>query len=154
MWQQPNVLGPPTLVGYTAFLYNQLAIPPAALPTDSFNIPLSYAIATDIVSQWLAAIQTDIYTLAVYNLAADRLINFCPDQPDQNYFATARTNFSINQFVAGVVQTTYDVTTGDSFLVPEAFKYLTMLDLSTLNTPYGRTYMAFAQQLGPLWGLS
>jgi hypothetical protein len=152
--QQPNILGPPTLAGYSAFLYNTVGVQTAALPTDSFNINLSFALAMDIVSTWLQCMQSDVYTIAVYNLATDRLINFCPDQPGQSYFEGLRTKFDINQFVAGVVQADYDQGTGTTLVVPEAFKTLTMLDLSALNTNYGRAYLGLAQQIGTLWGLT
>lgn len=124
------------------------------LPPSSFNIQLSYALALDIVSCWLQAMASDVYTIAVYNLATDRLINFCPDQPGQCYFDGLRTGFKINQFVAGVVQSANDQGTGDTLLVPDAFKGLTIMDLSNLQTTYGRQYLALAQQIGTLWGLS
>jgi hypothetical protein len=161
--QQPNILGLPTLAGYSSFLYNTVGIPVTALPTTSFNIQLSFALALDIVSTWLQCMQSDIYTIAVYNLATDRLINFCPDQGtpplpgelDTRYFASTRRDFTINQFVAGVVQTSNDQGTGDGLLVPDFMKGLTLMDLANLNTPYGRQYLALAQQLGPgVWGLS
>lgn len=160
--QQANILGPPTLAGYTQFLYQTVGIPASALPTTSFNIQLSFQLALDIVSTWLQQIQSDIYTIAVYNLAADRLINFCPDQPpapvppalDTRYFATLRRDFGINQFVAGVVESTHDESTGDSLVVPEFFQQLTLMDLANLGTPWGRQYLALAQQIGSLWGIS
>jgi hypothetical protein len=153
-FQQPNILGPPTLAGYSAFLYNTVGVPTAALPADSFNINLSFALAMDIVSTWLQCMQSDVYTIAVYNLATDRLINFCPDQPGQSYFTNLRANFSINMFVAGVVQTANDQGTGDGMLVPDFMKGLTMMDLANLNTPYGRQYLALAQTVGGVWGLN
>lgn len=153
--QQPSLLGPPTLAGYTQFLYQTVNIPTTALPSTSFNIQLSYALALDIVSKWLCAMASDVYTIAVYNLATDRLINFCPDVPGSNYFATERTKFNINQFVAGVIQTTFDQGTGETMVVPDWAKGLTLMDLANLNTPWGRQYLALAQQIGPgVWGLT
>jgi hypothetical protein len=151
---QANILGPPTLAGYLTFLRNTVGIPASALPDSSFNIGLSFALAMDIVSLWLQWIQADIYTVAVYNLATDRLINFCPDQQGQCYFKEAREKFTINQFVAGVVKTTFDQGTGETLEVPEAFMGLTIMDLANLNTPFGRQYLALAQQIGSLWGLT
>lgn len=153
------VLGPATLAGYTAFLYGTVGIPTAALPTDSFNIPLSFAIAQQIVPPQMCWVSPDIYVATTYNLAADRLINFAPDQPNatppnDTYFADLRKKFGINQFRAGVVNTAHDVSTGAGLTVPDWAQSLTILDLSMLNTVYGRTAMGYMQQIGSLWGLS
>ena len=39
-------------------------------------------------------------------------------------------------------------------LVPDAFKALTISDLQNLKTPWGLTYLGFAQACGTLWGLT
>lgn len=153
-----NVLGKPTIEGYTAFLRNIVGVPDAALPDGSFAITLSFNIAMDIVSCWLNTIQPDIYTLAVYNLAADRLLYFCPDQPGQTFFTDLRgqNGLNLNAFVPGVIESSHDESTGQAFAVPESLRdSLQIMDLQNLRTPYGRAYLAYAQMLGPaVWGLT
>lgn len=149
-----TLLGPPTLAGYTAFLRDPAGIPPSAAPDGSQAILFSFTIAEGTVSEQLECINSDIYTLAVYNLATDRLINFAPDEPGQTYFADLRKSFALNSFVPGLIQQSADEATSQAFMIPESLKNLTLADLQMLKTPFGRQYLFFAQSLGTLWGLS
>lgn len=156
----------PTLAGFTTFVYQTMAVPTAALPVDSLAITYAYNVAFMTVNPLLGqgvpcppGMQTwSIYALAVYNLAGDRLINFTPDQPMSNYFATLRGpppgGFGLNAFVAGNVEAAADESTSDSLVVPDFFKTLTLSDLQSLRTPWGREYLSLAQAFGPLWGLT
>lgn len=150
-----SILGVPTLIGYTAFLRDPVGIPTIALPDGAPAIAFSLAISEAIVSQWLECIDQDIYTLAVYNLATDRLLNFAQDQAGQTFFVDIRKQMGLNSFVSGVIQSSFDQGTGESLVVPDFFKSLTLMDLQNLKTPYGRQYLSFAQMLGfGVWGLS
>lgn len=71
---------PPNPTDFTAFLRTQAGIPVAALPDNSPYIDDALQIALDIVNKRLCQAVPDLYVLAVYNLGADRLVNFCPDQ--------------------------------------------------------------------------
>lgn len=156
----------PTLAGFTTFVYSVMGVPTSALPVNSPAITYAYNVAYMTVNPLLGlgvpcppGQQTwSIYALAVYNLAGDRLINFAPDQPSSNYFATLRgpapDGFGINTFVAGNVEAAADEATSDTLVVPDFFKTLTLSDLANLKTPWGRVYLGFAQDFGPLWGLS
>ena len=66
--------------------------------------------------------------------------------PDSTYFADLRKLFKINSFVAGVIESSHDATTGQSFAVSDAMKDLTFSDLQLLKTPWGRAYLAIAQK--------
>ena len=145
---------PPNQADYTTFIRDVMGITTAQLPDNSPMIPITLSVAMEIVSLDLAAISSIIYPLAVYNLAGDRLINYTQDQSGQNFFATTRASFNIAGFVAGVVSATSDETTSETILTPDFMKNLTMSDLQYLKTPYGRQYMAFAQDLGTMWGIS
>jgi len=147
-------MNPPTLAGFIAFIQNVMGISSIYLPTTSPVIQMALTIALDIVNVQLQTASPDIYTLAVYNLAGDNLINFAPDQAGQTYFQDLRTSFHISDFVAGVVQSSGDEGTSTSLTVPEALSHLTLSDLQNLKTPYGRQYLAFAQRYGQLWGLT
>lgn len=152
------------LIDYQSFITNQMQIPASALPLGSPVILMSLAIAEDVVNTELMRIPNigvnlgytgpTIYELAVYNLAADNLINFAQDQAGQTYFSDLRSAWKINSFVPGVIQSSGDETSLESLLAPEFMKNLTLSDLQNLKTPYGRQYLALAQKYGSLWGMS
>jgi hypothetical protein len=154
----------PNLIDYTTFVYNApqtptgVPIPMTALPSDSPWLGYSFDVAKQIVYRLLDCISPLIYTLAVYNLALDRLISFSPDQPGQSYFSTLRGaapgGYGVSQFTAGVVTAASDVSTSTTLTAPDFMKNLTLMDLSMLKTPFGLFYLQIAQQTGPLWGLS
>lgn len=145
----------PTQAGFSDFIFNVMEVPAAALPADSPSIAAAYQIALATVNQALQCAVPMIYALAVYNLGADNLVNWCTDQPGQCYFKGLRKDFKILDFVPGVVSATSDEGSSASLEVPEAFKTLTIGDLQNLKTPWGRQYLAIAQKYGPtIWGLS
>lgn len=144
----------PNLTDYTTFLYTVVEIPPMQLPATSPVIPMSLSIACETVNCTLMVVPT-LYTLAVYNLAADRLINYAPNQDTQTYFTDLRCKFRLNEVSVGVPSATADQGTSAGILNPEFMKTMTLLDLQTLKTPYGREYMSIALSYGPnVWGLS
>lgn len=119
------------------------------------TVVMTFLIARDTVNAVLNCGSPMIYTLAVYNLAADRLINFALDIPDQTFFTDLRCKLRIEDRTPGVTSSTSDQGTAASFLNPLFMETLTMQDLQTLKTPYGRQYMAFAQMYGRnIWGLT
>jgi hypothetical protein len=161
-----GVVGPP-LTGYYLFLRRQMGIPVEALPDDSPYIPGTFNASLDIVNIYLSLAPQvgdpsypSQYAYAVYNLAGDRMINFAQDDPNNPfiypgsdpptpYFQYLRQQFKIDAFVSGVVTYAADLTTSASFMVADWIKNMSMFDLQTLKTPWGRTYMGIAQQYGP-----
>lgn len=155
----------PTLAGFVAWLRGYAGITTAILPDNSPYIGWAYTLALDWTNQDLCIVGTmvqgypTVYALAVYNLGGHILITQCPDQPNAApidgskpplpYFAFARQQWGINSFVSGVIQSTNDNGTGNSMVVPDAFKGLTIANLDQLKSPYGRQYLAFAQSMGP-----
>ena len=144
----------PNLTDFLSFIRNVMGILPIYLPDNSVNITYAYDIAIDIVNPSLAVAPGNIYALAVYNLGGDNLVNFAPDQQNQNYFANLRTQLGINTWVPGVIQSSADQSTSESMLTPDFMKGFTLSDLQNLKTPWGRQYLAFAQRYGTLWGLT
>ncbi len=144
----------PTLAGYVTFIATVMGITTTVLPSDSPVIPMSFNVAVALVNTQLQQANCELYTLAVYNLAGDRLLNFAQDQVGQTFFADQRQQFGLNNFTAGVISSTGDEGTNESMVTPEVMNNLSFLDLQTLKTPYGRTYLGLAQSVGSLWGLS
>jgi hypothetical protein len=178
----PNPLPPicPTLTGYVAFVRNVVGISDTFLPnpvapqividyeadivtdwqtqaiTSSGGINwfvLTLGVALELVNQQLQVSPT-IYTLAVYNLAADRLINYAQDQPGQTFFQDTRKALNIYAIGLGVVTSASDQGTSMSQLNTDAMKDFTLMDLQVLKTPWGRNYLGFAQSIGAIWGLN
>ena len=148
----------PTVAGFLNFLRTTVAIPTSALPDNSPFIQSAYDYATMIVDVNLASVPSpatspSYYAQAIYNLGADALVNITPDQSGQTFFANLRSTMHINEFVSGVISSSADESTSQSMVVPKAAELFTMLDLQTLKTPWGRFYMALAQQGGYLVGL-
>lgn len=166
-----------TLAGFLAFVRDQVAITEADLPSASPSIQFALDLAVATVNEALACVPIGtqpgltVYDVAVYNLAADNLINYARDtsaalaaaeaktaaagKPVLPFFAALRSKWGIDAFRAGVVNSTSDNSTSTSLTVPEALARLTLADLQNLKTPYGRTYLQLAQAYGPsIWGLS
>lgn len=160
----------PTLAGFNSFVTKVMGIKPVDLPANSVWRGYAFANALAIVNPALRAVaipQQDssgaqlnnggwsIYALAVYNLAADNLINYAPDQQGRTFFADIRKALNITGFVSGVVQSSGDDGSSVSVVVQEAAKAFTLADIQNLKTSYGRTYLGLAQAYGPAtWGMS
>jgi hypothetical protein len=154
----------PNITDYTTFVYGTpqaptgLPIPTSALPTNSPYLGYSFNVAMDIVYPLMGCISALLYCLAVYNLGLDRLINFCPDQVGQTYFATLRAGapngYGIYSFVPGVVTAASDESTASTITAPDFMKNLTLSNLQNLKTPFGIQYLSIMQDTGTLWGVS
>lgn len=144
----------PNITDFIAFLRTAARIDPAYLPDNSTTITIAFEIAMGVVHTFLMAAGQPFYCLAIYNLGADRVINFAPDQQDQTYFADLRDKLGIDDFIPGVIASSNNISTGQSMLNPEFMKTLSLMDLQNLKTPFGRNYLSFAQQVGTIWGVS
>ena len=155
---------PPNISGFTNFIRDVMGIPTAVLPDDSPVIAMALCVAIDIVALSFIQISPLIYVLMVYNLAGDNLINYAQDQadapniegsnPSAPYFRNLRQRWNINGFAPGVVISTSDQGTSAGLVVQEAARNFTLADLQNLKTPWGRTYLGFAQKYGTIWGVS
>jgi hypothetical protein len=144
----------PTQAGFLDWVRTQMGISTVELPDSSPWIGYAYNVALEITNLYFAQASPTLYTLAVYNLGGDNLINYAPDQPGSTFFADLRASFTINSFTPGVVSSSSDAGTSTSLLNPDFMKELTLANLQNLKTPYGRRYLSIAQSFGPLWGLS
>lgn len=151
----------PTLTGFQWFIAHIMGVSTIYLPTTSPVIAWVLAIALNTVNVDLQAVgapaanglpATNMYNVAVYNLAASLLLNLAQDQPGYTYFNDQRTKFNITTYNAGVVQSTADASTSESLAVPTWATGLTIGQLTQLKDPYGRMYLQIAQSYGPtIW---
>lgn len=144
----------PTINDFTAFLRSPVGIDPLFLPDTDPVISTAYTVAISLVNQALMIPSQNLYNFAVYNLGADFVINWANDQPNRTFFYDLRKSLNIELFVPGVVSSSGDQGTSASRLNPEFMKNYTMRDLQNLKTPYGRAYLAIAQDYGTLWGMT
>jgi hypothetical protein len=150
----PSYTPPPTLAGFTIFVQTKMGISVTYVPANSQDLVDAYAYAIEVVYPGINFAFPNLFTLAVYNLAGDYLINWASDQPGQTFFKLLREQMGINTFVAGVISGSADESTSESIEVPEAMRRIMLSDVQALKTPYGRQYLAIAQRIGPLWGMS
>lgn len=158
--------GPPTLAGFTDFLYNFVGIPPSVLPNDSPYIGMAFNVACNLTNKDIACVDSLLYSIAVYNLGADNIFNYAQDVPDAPpyktlkngeslpYFAYYRAFWNLLGFVSGVIDSASDESTSSHLVVQEAAQTFTLSNLQSLKTPYGRRYLSIAQDSGTLWGLT
>jgi len=144
----------PNITDYTLFLRNVAGINTTVLPDNSAVIEWSFNYAMNVVSDFFAVIpQTPdqfLYGVAVYNLATDTLLNYAQDQPGQTFFAQVRQKYQLNVLIPGVVTEARDEDTSTGIINPKFMQGLTMGNLQNLKTPFGRQYLALAQDLGSL----
>jgi hypothetical protein len=162
-WTNPTT---PNVTDYTAFLYSVAEIQPGVLPSTSEDIPLSLSVAVATVNEALqlggtyanaatGIVTLSLYVLAVYNLATDRLVNWANDVPGQTLFKDTRDAMGLMRPAVGVATSAADQGTAGTLINPEQLKMLTLDDLQTLRTPWGRRYLGIAQAYGTvIWGLS
>jgi hypothetical protein len=160
----------PTLAGFTTFIRDVMDIGTEELPDGLPVIGMALAVAMSIVNRSLCIVclptndadgvqiipqQETIYTLAVYNLAGDNLVNYAQDQPGRVFFKGLRTKLNLHGFVSGVISASSDEGTSQTLVVQKAAEQFTLANMQQLKTPWGRQYLALAQSYGPTtWGIS
>jgi hypothetical protein len=167
----PFIVPPPTVDGFLQFVYGFMQITPAQLPPTSPVVFFAFHSARETVNGFIRCAVPFLYHQAVYNLAADILINYAPDigdafgNPPPFYgtigkdrlpvFAYLRRKFNVNGFVSGVISSASDEGTSESMVVPDSLAQLSLSDLQNMKTPWGRRYLSIAQKWGPtLFGIT
>jgi hypothetical protein len=122
----------------------------------NWQIVWTLNLALDMVHWAINAASPNIYTLACYNYATDRLLNFAQDVANQTFFRDQRHNLHLTDIgPVGAVASAGDGGTSAGILNPEQMRMLTLDDIQMLKTPWGRQYMAIAQSYAPnIWGIS
>jgi hypothetical protein len=152
-----GAISPVPPVGIGTYLLSQAALSsqstPEAITATNQWIVWTFGVALKTVNRALA-IAGELYNIAVYNLATDRLLNWAPDIEGQTYFQDLRRDMKLTRPALGVASSGSDQGTSGAVLNPDFMRALTMADLQTLKTPFGREYMGIAQQFGPdIFGL-
>ena len=159
------ISNPPTLEGFIAWSRAVMGLSTIVIPDDAPGYNYAFYIALDWVPYFSSSAccypfmtidsnQSDPYTLCVYNWAGSQLIQFQQDIPGQTFFTDARQAYGVNNFVAGVIDSANDVSTGEHLSVGQGLQNLQLIDLQRLKDPYGRQALAIMQSSGTLWGLT
>jgi hypothetical protein len=148
-WTDPTT---PNLGDFAEFVGEQFTTDQLPANSPWIGYALDYALARVSNAPYIPGPQ---YTLVVYQLGLHWLIKWCPDQSEQTAFADARTMYKMLGFVGGVIAGSSDQGSSESFAIPESLKDLTLDALDCLKTPWGRSYLAYQQMLGPrVFGVS
>jgi hypothetical protein len=152
-------IAPPTLEGYINWVRQIMGVPVVVLADDSIYLEMSYDIAYEIVNRYIWAVNPGIFTVAVYNLAGDYLVNIAQDDPtlqppDNTYWTDLRQSMQINSFIPGLINQASDQGTSAGMQLLASMENLTIGDLQNLKTPWGRVYLGIAQSVGSMWGLT
>ena len=148
-WIDPCI---PNLTDFTNFVYSNAEVPEAALPLGSpwLSYAFNKAMALVYFVPQVAALE---YVWAVYNCGTHILFKITPDQPGQTFFKDTRKDWKLLQIEIGVIQSSSDEGTSQSFAIGDGMKNMTIGDLNFYKSPYGREYLAYAQDAGPnIWG--
>lgn len=161
---------PPNPTDLTAFLRTQAGIPVAALPDDSPYIPDALQLALNTTNADLAIAVPNLYVLAVYNLATDRIINWCPDQAppiasltwssgsvvvtvESPLPASFNQGFEFDTVIAGTTPAGYAGSFGATVMAGSSFSYLLENDPGTATAP-GTYLLPFFQWLRASWNIN
>lgn len=161
---------PPNQTDFTAFLRTQAGIPTAALPDNSPYIPDALQLAIDVTNTDLQTALPNLYVLAVYNLGADRIVNWCPDQAPalsalswSAGLVTATTalalppafvqGFEFGTLVAGTTPGGYGGSFDATVLSGTSFSYPLEADPGTA-TGFGTYLLPFFQTVRANWNLT
>jgi hypothetical protein len=158
-----------TLGGFINFVTNVMKPPSSFDPSTDPSVEFAFNFAVQWTYMGLASVPgcigaLTIYQTAVYNFAADTLINIASDpdgaapvpgsDPPLAFWAFTRQKYNILSFIPGIVQSSGDVSTNVGYMVPKSFENYSVMDLQNLKTPFGRVYLSIAGAWGPVHGLS
>lgn len=142
-WTSPS----PNLTDFTTFCTNQgIVSPSTASSSEYFQWAFDWAMADALTCPQMPY---PLYTLAVYNLGADRFIRLAQDSLGTTFYSTLRQQFNVLKFRPGVVLASGDEGSSETLLVPDWYRELPMTAQQLLETPWGRDYLAYAQMYGP-----
>lgn len=150
----------PIAIG-TNYTLNSLTTGTAAPPTTTTaNSPWPEWVLLQAIERTIqvCTVPGPTYTLAVYNCAGHLLLLETPDIAGSTFFAAARGKgdggYGLLLQVPGVISSSSDQGSSNSFAVPDGLAQLTLDDLQFMRTPWGRAYISFNMCFGTIFGLS
>ena len=155
----PPAEGGPTYDGFLQWVENVMQVPGEAWPPTDAIFQTVYCQALNLAYDGLATVPsnctwTSVYAQAVYNLGGAILVEYAQDNPNSTYWQDLRNKLNINSFIPGFINQAHDQVTGEGTYILKQLEYLTLWGLQLIKTPWGRAYLAFAGQWGPIWGLT
>lgn len=147
---------PPSFADFVSFVRNDMGISSAVLPDDSTSLVVSFGKAGEFIPSYLACAEIMYsYSDALLNLGGAYLIQSAVDVTGSTFFDDLRAAFKMTgAFRSGVITSSSDNGTAASTSVGSAMQNLSLADLQLLQTPYGRSALAFLQEMGSGWGIS
>jgi hypothetical protein len=153
--------GDPTFAGFQAWVAAVMGVPTGAMP-DVTTLQVAYDEAVNLAYTGLQGVPSQstslsVYAQAVYNLGGAILVEIAQDDPNgqfPTFWSDLRTKLGINSFAPGLINQAHDQGTGDGYYILPQLAGLTLLGLQLIKSPWGRNYLMFAGQWGPLWGLT
>jgi len=147
---------PPSFADFVSFVRNDMGISTAVLPDDSTSLAVSFGKAGEFMPAYLACAEIMYsYTDALLNLGGAYLIQSAVDVAGSSFFDDLRNAFKMTgAWRSGVITSSSDNASSASTAVGNAMQNLNLADLQLLQTPYGRTALAFLQEMGTYWGIS
>ena len=137
----------PNLADFTTYVRNQ-GVTTTVLPDGSPYLTWAFNYGVNVTSQPPGNMPAILYVLACYNLGMHYLLTITQDQSGQTFFADQRKAYSLLTFISGAVISSGDNGTNETLSEPEFLKGLLIGDLDQLKTPWGRSYLDYAQQYG------
>lgn len=157
----------PTQAGFLAWVYAVMGVPAEWLPADSPSIGYAYETSIAIVNPAFVSVPGPIYMWMVYNLAGHLLATWAPDVTtsppypyktidgvEYGFWQYLRKSNNMLGYVTGTVTASSDESTSTTLTVPKQAENLTIGQLQLTTSLWGRTYLGYAQDYGPAWGLS
>lgn len=148
--------GIPTVEDFKSFVQNVMGVPTTVFPNDA-QLTMVFSLAKDLVIRDIMAVDAGLYETCVYNLAASYLLKCAPDNPQSaqpRYWADIRKSLGMNATTPGLIQSSSDNGTSQSWMIPDSLKNLSLADLDAMKNPYGQFYLSIMQQFGSVWGMA
>ena len=143
-WTNPAT---PNIADFTTFCQNQgIVAPYTATGSEYFQWAFDWAMSEALTCPQMPG---NRYVLAVYHFGADRFIRLAQDDGQGQFYQAQRASFGVLDFRPGVVMASGDGPTSQTLVVPDWYREIPMFAQEMLKTPWGREYIAYAQQYGP-----
>ena len=156
----------PTLAGFAVWVADAMGVPTAWLPSET-QMGYAYDVAIATVLPNFQCVPGPIYMLMVYNLGGHFLATWTQDPTTSppypfitiegqsfGFWEYLRKKNNINGFTTGTVSSSSDEGTSVALVVPKQATNLTIAQLALTTSPWGRTYLGWAQSWNVAAGIT